>query len=275
MDEILYELRDHSAGLNCGRWDYIFSFIKKFRKFNEFVLPDRSQVSMKVHFLRSYSRLLIKTCHRRGIHAMGGMAAQIPIKNDEKANEEALKKVKEDKEREAGDGHDGTWVAHPGLIKIAKDIFDQLMPEKNQISTKREDVFIDADDLLAVPEGTITENGLRQNINVSIQYLEAWLNGNGCVPIYNLMEDAATAEISRAQIWQWIHHERGLLNDGRKVTEDLYNELVIEELDKIKKLVGAENFTKGKYVLATELFNKLSTDKNFSEFLTLTAYNKI
>ena len=275
MDEILYELRDHSAGLNCGRWDYIFSFIKKFRKFNEFVLPDRSQVSMKVHFLRSYSRLLIKTCHRRGIHAMGGMAAQIPIKNDEKANEEALKKVKEDKEREAGDGHDGTWVAHPGLIKIAKDIFDQLMPEKNQISKKREDVFIDADDLLSVPEGTITENGLRQNINVSIQYLEAWLNGNGCVPIYNLMEDAATAEISRAQIWQWIHHERGLLNDGRKVTEDLYNELVIEELDKIKKLVGAENFTKGKYVLATELFNKLSTDKNFSEFLTLTAYNKI
>ena len=206
---------------------------------------------------------------------MGGMAAQIPIKNDEKANEEALKKVKEDKEREAGDGHDGTWVAHPGLIKIAKDIFDQLMPEKNQISKKREDVFIDADDLLSVPEGTITENGLRQNINVSIQYLEAWLNGNGCVPIYNLMEDAATAEISRAQIWQWIHHERGLLNDGRKVTEDLYNELVIEELDKIKKLVGAENFTKGKYVLATELFNKLSTDKNFSEFLTLTAYNKI
>lgn len=275
MDEILFELREHSAGLNCGRWDYIFSFIKKFRKFNEFVLPDRSQVTMKVHFLRSYSRLLIKTCHRRGIHAMGGMAAQIPIKNDEKANQDALKKVTEDKEREAGDGHDGTWVAHPGLIQIAKDVFDKLMPEKNQIGKFREDVIINAGDLLAVPEGSITENGLRQNINVSIQYLEAWLNGNGCVPIYNLMEDAATAEISRAQIWQWIHHKNGILDDGRKVTEELYHSLVKEELEKIKILVGSERFDGGKFQIATELFNELSTDKNFNEFLTLTAYNKI
>ena len=275
MDEILFELREHSAGLNCGRWDYIFSFIKKFRKFNEFVLPDRSQVTMKVHFLRSYSRLLIKTCHRRGIHAMGGMAAQIPIKNDEKANQDALKKVTEDKEREAGDGHDGTWVAHPGLIQIAKDVFDKLMPDKNQISKLREDVIINAGDLLAVPEGSITENGLRQNINVSIQYLEAWLNGNGCVPIYNLMEDAATAEISRAQIWQWIHHKNGILDDGRKVTEELYHSLVKEELEKIKILVGSERFDGGKFQIATELFNELSTDKNFNEFLTLTAYNKI
>ncbi|MBS1552465.1 MAG: malate synthase A [Bacteroidetes bacterium] len=275
MDEILYELKDHSAGLNCGRWDYIFSFIKKFRMFNEFVLPDRSQVTMKVHFLRSYSRLLIKTCHRRGIHAMGGMAAQIPIKNDEKANEEALKKVREDKEREAGDGHDGTWVAHPGLIQIAKEVFDKLMPAENQINIGREKVDISSEDLLTIPEGTITENGLRQNINVSIQYLEAWLNGNGCVPIYNLMEDAATAEISRAQIWQWIHHKKGVLNDGRKVTEELYHNIVTEELEKIKKLVGEKIFNEGKYILATELFNQLSTDKNFNEFLTLTAYNKI
>jgi len=275
MDEILYELREHSAGLNCGRWDYIFSFIKKFRMYKDFVLPDRSQVTMKVHFLRSYSQLLIKTCHRRGIHAMGGMAAQIPIKNDEKANEEALKKVREDKEREVRDGHDGTWVAHPGLISIAKEVFDELMPEKNQINVKRDDVKITASDLLAVPDGEITENGLRQNINISIQYLESWLNGNGCVPIYNLMEDAATAEISRAQIWQWIHNESGVLNDGRKVTAELYNSMVKEELDKIKELVGPEKFNKGKYKSAAEIFNKLSTDLQFNEFLTLIAYTKI
>ncbi|MBK8983743.1 MAG: malate synthase A [Ignavibacteria bacterium] len=275
MDEILYELREHSAGLNCGRWDYIFSFIKKFRKYKDFVLPDRSQVTMKVHFLRSYSQLLIKICHRRGAHAMGGMAAQIPIKNDEKANEEALKKVREDKEREARDGHDGTWVAHPGLISIAKEVFDELMPGKNQIDRKRDDVKINASDLLNVPEGEITENGLRQNINISIQYLESWLNGNGCVPIYNLMEDAATAEISRAQIWQWIHNENGVLNDGRKVTAELYNSMVKEELDKIKELVGTDKFNKGRYQTAAEIFNKLSTDLQFNEFLTLIAYNNI
>lgn len=275
MDEILYELKDHSAGLNCGRWDYIFSFIKKFRNFEDFVLPDRSLVSMNVHFLRSYSQLVIKTCHKRGIHAMGGMAAQIPIKNDDKANEEAIAKVIADKEREAGDGHDGTWVAHPGLIKTAKDIFDRLMPEPNQINNKREDVNVSAKDLLTVPEGEITEEGLRQNINVSIQYLEAWLNSNGCVPIYNLMEDAATVEISRAQIWQWIHHDKGVLKDGRKVTEELYYSLLKEELEKIKEIAGEEEFAKGKYEKAVELFNKLSTEKDFTEFLTLSAYKHI
>jgi len=275
MDEILYELKDHSAGLNCGRWDYIFSFIKKFRNFGNFVLPDRSLVSMNVHFLRSYSQLVIKTCHKRGIHAMGGMAAQIPIKNDNKANEEAIAKVIADKEREAGDGHDGTWVAHPGLIKTAKDIFDRLMPEPNQINNKREDVNVSAKDLLTVPEGEITEEGLRQNINVSIQYLEAWLNSNGCVPIYNLMEDAATVEISRAQIWQWIHHDKGVLKDGRKVTEELYYSLLKEELEKIREMAGEEEFTKGKYEKAVELFNKLSTEKDFTEFLTLSAYKHI
>ncbi|MBV6477793.1 MAG: Malate synthase A [Ignavibacteria bacterium] len=275
MDEILYELKDHSSGLNCGRWDYIFSFIKKFRNFSEFVLPDRSLVTMNVHFLKSYSQLVIKTCHKRGIHAMGGMAAQIPIKNNPEKNNEAIAKIKADKEREANDGHDGTWVAHPGLIGIAKDIFDNLMPEANQISNKRNDVNVTAKDLLEVPEGEITEDGLRQNINVSIQYLEAWLKGNGCVPIYNLMEDAATVEISRAQIWQWIHHEKGILKDGRKVTEELYKKLLEEELVKIKSIVGDQNYRDGKYETAVKLFNKLSTDKNFNEFLTLIAYDFI
>ena len=275
MDEILHELRDHSAGLNCGRWDYIFSFIKKFSSFNEFVLPDRSLVTMTTHFLRSYSQLVIKTCHKRGIHAMGGMAAQIPIKNDPEANEEALAKVKADKEREAGDGHDGTWVAHPGLIQIAKDVFDRLMPEANQIKNKREDVNVTAKDLLEVPKGEITETGLRHNINVAVQYLEAWLNGNGCVPIYNLMEDAATAEISRAQLWQWVNHENGKLNDGRKVTLELYHKFAKEELEKIRKMVGEERFSKGKYKTALELMNKLTEDNKFDEFLTLVAYDKI
>ncbi|CAN5426056.1 malate synthase A [soil metagenome] len=275
MDEILYELKEHSAGLNCGRWDYIFSFIKKFRKYDSFVLPERSKVTMVSHFLRSYSLLLIKTCHKRGVHAMGGMAAQIPIKNDEKANEDALSKVKADKEREVKDGHDGTWVAHPGLISIAKEIFDNSMITPNQINNLREDVNISAHDLLEVPIGEITENGIRTNINVSIQYLGAWLNGNGCVPINNLMEDAATAEISRAQVWQWIHHTNAKLNDGRQLTEELYNNLVKDELRKIKLTAGEENFKNGKFEMAAELFNKLSTEENFQEFLTLSAYNSI
>ena len=275
MDEILYELREHSAGLNCGRWDYIFSFIKKFSNFDEFVLPDRGLVTMTTHFLRSYSQLVIKTCHRRGIHAMGGMAAQIPIKNDAKANDEAIAKVKADKEREAGDGHDGTWVAHPGLVAVAKEVFDKLMPEANQISNKREDVNVTAKDLLEVPKGEITEKGVRHNINVAIQYLEAWLGGNGCVPIYNLMEDAATAEISRAQIWQLIHHKTGKLTDGRKVTLEMYHTFAKEELEKIKKMVGDERFNKGKYVTALELMNKLTEEEKFAEFLTLTAYDEL
>lgn len=275
MNEILYELKDHSAGLNCGRWDYIFSFIKKFRNYSDFVLPDRSKVTMTTHFLRSYSQLVIQTCHKRGIHAMGGMAAQIPIKNNEQANAEAISKVKADKQREASDGHDGTWVAHPGLISTAKEIFDELMPGQNQIDNKREDVKVNASDLLAIPEGTITEEGLRINIDVSIQYMESWLNGNGCVPIYNLMEDAATAEISRAQIWQWIHNEKGVLSDGRKITKEFYFPIVKEELSKIKAMVGEERFSKGKYELAAELINQLSTSDEFGEFLTLVAYEKI
>ncbi|MDZ4711239.1 MAG: malate synthase A [bacterium] len=275
MDEILYELREHSAGLNCGRWDYIFSFIKKFNKYPEFILPDRSEVTMATDFLRSYSLLVIKTCHKRGAHAMGGMAAQIPIKNDENANAEALSKVKADKEREASAGHDGTWVAHPGLIAVAKEVFDRLMPEENQILNKREDVKVSAEDLIKIPKGNITEKGLRQNVNIAIQYIESWLNGNGCVPIYNLMEDAATAEISRAQIWQWIHHPGGKFDDGRKITKEMYYKIADEELEKIKILTGEEKFDKGKYLQAKEILDQLSVSEKFEDFLTLTAYDKI
>ena len=221
MDEILYELREHSAGLNCGRWDYIFSFIKKFRNDPSCVLPDRGEVTMTRHFMRSYSLLAIKTCHHRKAHAIGGMAAQIPIRNDEKANEAALAKVRADKEREAGDGHDGTWVAHPGLVPVAREIFDRLMPEANQIHRQRQDVDITAADLLDVPEGDITEAGFRQNVNVGIRYLEAWLRGSGCVPLYNLMEDAATAEISRTQVWQWLRHG-ARLDDGRTIDRAMF-----------------------------------------------------
>ena len=217
MDEILYELRDHAAGLNCGRWDYIFSFIKRFRSRPEMVLPDRAQVTMTTHFMRSYSLLAIKTCHRRGAAAIGGMAAQIPIKDDPAANEQALAKVRADKQREADDGHDGTWVAHPGLVEIAKQEFDAVMKTPNQIDRLRDDVQVTARDLLEAPLGTITEAGLRLNIRVGVQYLESWLRGQGCVPLYNLMEDAATAEISRTQVWQWLHNAVQL-DDGRTIT---------------------------------------------------------
>jgi malate synthase len=269
MDEILWELRDHSAGLNCGRWDYIFSFIKKFAEDPNCVMPDRGQVTMTTHFLRSYSQLLIKTCHRREIHAMGGMAAQIPIRDDPAANEAAMAKVRADKEREAGDGHDGTWVAHPGLVAVAKEIFDREMPQPNQIARKRQDVQVTASDLLAVPEGTITEAGLRQNLNVGIGYIEAWLRGTGCVPLYNLMEDAATAEISRAQIWQWIRH--GVqLDDGRTIGRALCRNLLDEELAKLR----ASNKTGG-YKEAAELFSELTEAPDFPEFLTMPAYDMI
>ncbi|MBX7166659.1 MAG: malate synthase A [Pirellulales bacterium] len=275
MDEILYELRNHIVGLNCGRWDYIFSFIKKFRRRGDFVLPDRAQVTMTTHFLRSYSQLVIKTCHRRGAHAMGGMAAQIPIKNDPAANEAALDKVRQDKLREAGDGHDGTWVAHPGLVPIAMEIFDAKMPGPNQRNVLREDVNVDASDLLAIPPGTITEAGLRTNVNVGLLYLEAWLRGTGCVPIYNLMEDAATAEISRTQVWQWIRHPAGKLADGRKVTVQLFRQVLQEELAKIRELVGAQAYDHGKFKLAAELFDKLITDDECADFLTLPAYEHL
>jgi malate synthase len=271
MDEILYELRDHSAGLNCGRWDYIFSFIKKFQSYTEFVLPDRARVTMTTHFLHSYSLLLIQTCHRRGAHAMGGMAAQIPVKDDAEINRMAMEKVVADKRREAGDGHDGTWVAHPGLVPIAMKEFDTYMPTANQLTRLREDVKVTAADLLTVPKGDITVAGLRTNINVGILYLESWLKGLGCVPLYNLMEDAATAEISRAQVWQWIKH--GVqMTDGCIVTQDLVKEILNEELEQIKAKVGESAFLTGKYTLAAELFAQIATGKEFVEFLTLPAY---
>jgi malate synthase len=272
MDEILYELRDHIAGLNCGRWDYIFSFIKKFRNRPEFVLPDRALVTMTTHFMRSYSLLTIRTCHRRGAFAIGGMAAQIPIKSDPEANALALHKVREDKLREAGDGHDGTWVAHPGLVPLALEIFNERMPGPNQLDRLREDVYVTAADLLTVPEGPITEAGLRVNINVGLRYLESWLRGSGCVPIFNLMEDAATCEISRTQIWQWIRHPRGVLDDGRKITVELFRSIMDEELAKIRADIGPEAFDGGKFPLARQIFDQVTTSPTLVEFLTLPAY---
>lgn len=272
MHEILYELRDHSSGLNCGRWDYIFSAIRKFRKHPNFVLPDRAEVTMTTHMMRSYSLLLIQTCHKRGIHAMGGMAAQIPIKNDPEANETALGKVRADKKREAEDGHDGTWVAHPALVAIAKEEFDKVMTGPNQIDRLHKDVKITAEDLLVVPQGSITEAGLRTNIDVGIQYMASWLDGSGCVPIYNLMEDAATAEISRAQVWQWLHNPGTKLADGRSVTTDMIREMVPAVLQQIKGQVGAEQFEQGKYRDAGKLFEEIIIGKTFTEFLTLPAY---
>ena len=266
MDEILYELRDHSAGLNCGRWDYIFSFIKKFRNHPNFVMPNRAEVTMERHFLKSYVELLIQTCHRRNIHAMGGMAAQVPIKNDPVANEQALDKVRQDKLREVRAGHDGTWVAHPGLVPIAKEVFDEHMKGPNQISRKREDVHITAKDLLAVPEGTITEQGLRWNIDVGLQYLEAWLRGIGCVPIYNLMEDAATAEICRIQVWQWVKFGAKLV-DGRPITAAMVNQAVQDQLTKFGNT--------GEFAKAAKIFGQMLTSPDFPEFLTLPAYDYI
>ena len=274
MDEILYELRDHSAGLNCGRWDYIFSFIKKFRSRPDFVLPNRAQVTMDRHFLNSYVLLLIKTCHRRGIHAMGGMAAQIPIKNDPAANAAALEKVRQDKLREVRAGHDGTWVAHPGLVPVAKEIFDAHMKTLNQISRKLDDVHVSAKDLVAVPDGDITEQGLRWNIGVGLQYLAAWLGGNGCVPIYNLMEDAATSEICRAQVWQWVKHG-AKLNDGRTVTADLVRRATAEEVEKLREELGPVRFDSARFKAASEIFERMMTSADFPDFLTLLAYDRI
>ena len=274
LDEILYELRNHSAGLNCGRWDYIFSYIKKLKNLPGYVLPDRAQVNMNSPFMSAYSQLVIKTCHRRGVHAMGGMAAFIPIKNDPQANEKAIEKVRNDKLLEVKNGHDGTWVAHPGLVKVAMDVFNEHMPQANQITNKREDFYATAADLLACPSGTITEKGLRQNINVGILYIESWLRGNGAAALYNLMEDAATAEISRTQVWQWLQNG-ATLEDGRKVTLELYERLQTEELFKIQNYVGEKAFMKGKFAEAIVLFDKLVKQKNYVEFLTLPAYKMI
>ena len=276
MDEILYELREHSAGLNCGRWDYIFSCIKKFRNNRDFCLADRALITMTTHFMRSYAELCIQTCHRRNIHAMGGMAAQIPVKNDEKANAEAFAKVKVDKEREATYGHDGTWVAHPGLVGVAKEAFDRLMPTPNQItSKKREDVKVKSADLLKFePEQPITERGVRLNINVAIQYVGAWLVGQGAVPIFNLMEDAATAEISRSQVLQWMRSPKGVLDDGRKVDKPMVSAMIPEELQKIRSQLGA-SFSEGRYEEAAGIFADLVNNDTFVEFLTLPAYERI
>lgn len=274
LDEILYELKDHSCGLNCGRWDYIFSYIKRFRNHAQFTLPDRDQVTMTVPFMRAYSLLVIKTCHKRNVHAMGGMAAQIPIKSDPAANEVAVGKVTKDKEREAKDGHDGTWVAHPGLVAVALEQFNKYMPAPNQIDKKLGDYTCTAKDLITAPQGTITEAGVRKNMNVGILYIESWLRGIGCAAIYHLMEDAATAEISRTQVWQWIRHG-AKLDDGRTVTFDLYKELLPSELEKIKAYVGEEAYKKGKFKEAIELFEKLITTKELTEFLTLPAYEAI
>jgi malate synthase len=270
MAEILYELRDHSAGLNCGRWDYIFSCIKKFRNRPDFVLADRALITMTTHFMHSYSLLCIKTCHRRNTFAMGGMAAFIPVKDDPAKNEQAFANVRADKEREANDGHDGTWVAHPGMVQLATEAFDAVMPQPNQIARKRDDVKVTARDLLDFqPNEPITEAGLRQNVSVGVQYLEAWLRGRGAVPLFNLMEDAATAEISRAQVWQWIRNSRGVLSDGRKVTKELFGSMLEEELAKVK--APANN----RFNTARELFARITTDDQFAEFLTLPAYDAL
>jgi malate synthase len=272
-DEILWELKDHIVGLNCGRWDYIFSYIKKLSKHPEYMLPDRAQVTMTVPFMRAYALNTIKTCHRRNAYAMGGMAAQIPIKNNPQANESALARVKADKEREVNDGHDGTWVAHPGLVPIAAAAFAQMQGD-NQLHRKREDVNVTATDLLKPAEGAITEQGVCMNIGVGVQYLEAWLRGNGCVPLYNLMEDAATAEISRAQVWQWLHCGAQLA-DGRTLTPELFDQLLNRQMQVVRNEVGDDRFEGGKFELAINLFRDMTLRNEFVEFLTLEAYRHI
>ncbi len=274
LDEIIYELRNHMAGLNCGRWDYIFSYIKKFRNHQNFMVPNRDQVTMKTPFMKAYSLRVIQKCHKRNVHAMGGMAAQIPIKNDEIANNNAFAKVYADKEQEVKNGHDGTWVAHPGLVSLAMNVFNENMTTKNQIHVKRNDINIGVKDLVEMPKGTITEDGVRKNINVGILYIESWLRGNGAAAIYNLMEDAATAEISRTQVWHWLHNHIQL-EDGRFFGEEMYQQLKKEELKKIKELVGENNFSNGKFELAITLFDELVLSKEYTEFLTLSAYNYI
>ncbi len=275
MDEILYELRDSICGLNCGRWDYIFSFIKRFQAHPDCVLPDRNQVTMAVPFLAAYSKLLINTCHRRGAHAMGGMAAQIPIRDDPQADAQAKEKVRQDKIREAKNGHDGTWVAHPGLVEVAKEVFDDYMPGPNQLDHIEQDLVVTGSDLLRVPEGEITEAGLRNNVSAALRYVAAWLGGRGAVPIHHLMEDAATAEIARSQIWQWIRYSKGVLNDGRKVTYELFEHTVADELALLREEVGELAYETGHYQQAAELLRQIVGAEEFEEFLTLPAYEKL
>ncbi|SFF30119.1 malate synthase A [Flavobacterium xueshanense] len=274
LDEIIFELKDHIVGLNCGRWDYIFSYIKKLRKNPAFIVPNRDQVTMTAPFMSAYSQLVIQRCHKRNIHAIGGMAAQIPIKNNEEANKTAFDKVIADKEREAKNGHDGTWVAHPDLVSLAMTVFDKYMPTKNQIHVKREDVHITESDLLETPKGTITEEGVRKNISISILYIASWLNGQGAAALHNLMEDAATAEISRSQLWQWLQNEV-ILDNQKVLNEKYYHRLAMEEFEKIRKLVGDENHVKQKYRLAEQLLDILVVNDNFIEFLTIPGYKYI
>jgi malate synthase len=274
MDEILFELKDHIVGLNCGRWDYIFSFIKKLAANKDYALPDRGQVVMGKAFLAAYSLLLIKTCHKRGAFAMGGMAAQIPVKNNPAANEAAFAKVRADKEREAGNGHDGTWVAHPDLVPVAMEVFNRLMPQPNQLDKARADVNITQKDLLEVHEGTRSEEGFRENIRVGVQYIEAWLRGRGAVPIYNMMEDAATAEISRAQIWQQVKYGLAFA-DGKTATPALFDACLKQEMERVKGEIGAETYAAGRFPEAIELFRTLSLAPTFEDFLTVPAYAKL
>jgi len=274
LDEIIYELKEHMAGLNCGRWDYIFSYIKKFRNHPNFLVPDRSQVTMTSPFMAAYSQAVIQRCHKRNVHAIGGMSAQIPVKDDEVKNDEAFTKVKNDKLREVKNGHDGTWVAHPALVKIAMDIFNEHMPNANQIDNKREDVIRTESDLLNLPVGTITEQGVRDNINVGILYIESWLSGKGAAALYHLMEDAATAEISRTQIWQWLMH-KVKFEDGTEFNCEKYKQIRTEEIEKIKLTVGIDYYTNGKFNTAIQIFDELVLSKNFTEFLTLKAYQYI
>ena len=274
MNEILYELKEHSAGLNCGRWDYIFSFIKTLRNHDDKILPNRNEITMKTHFMQSYAELLVYTCHRRGVHAMGGMAAQIPIRGNEEANNVAIEKVRQDKLREVQLGHDGTWVAHPGLVKIAKSVFDDHMPSKNQLSKIIKPLCSNKDDLLEVPNGNITTEALVNNISVAVQYIESWLRGNGCVPLYNLMEDAATAEISRAQVWQWLHH-RVKMDKQKNLDRGLLAQGISVVMLGLRDEIGKEKFDNGKYREAASLFEQQVTAHELPEFLTLLAYEQI
>jgi malate synthase len=271
LDEIIYELKEHIVGLNCGRWDYIFSYIKKFRKNPKFIVPDRDQVNMTSPFMNAYSNLVIQRCHKRGIHAIGGMAAQIPIKNNEEANTIAFAKVKTDKEREVRNGHDGTWVAHPDLVSLAKEVFDKGMPTHNQIHIKREHRKITEEDLIEPPIGIITENGVRKNINVGVLYLASWLNGQGAAALHNLMEDAATAEISRSQLWQWLQN-KVVLDNGRKLDLAYYHELALDEYQKIKSELGEENYEKHQFPLAEKVLERLVVNTDFVDFLTIPCY---
>ncbi|MBI5501683.1 MAG: malate synthase A [Deltaproteobacteria bacterium] len=278
MEEILYELREHVVGLNAGRWDYLFSVIKTFRNRPGFVLPDRAQLAMTVPFLRAYTERMVQVCHRRGAHAIGGMAAFVPSRRDPAVNERAFRKVTEDKERESGDGFDGTWVAHPDLVPVAQAVFDRrLGPRPHQKDRLREDVRVAAPELLdfRVPGGRLTEGGLRNDVGVGLQYVESWLRGTGAVAILDLMEDTATAEIARSQVWQWIHGPDGRLDDGRKVAPELYRSIADQEMAALRERVGAEAWASGRWAAARRLFDRLVLDERFEEFLTRPAYEEL